>query len=139
MIELEQREQNRLNQNQQLVSELKASTSNFKNYLDKTETKVIKISNQMLSKIDTKHMTEDIAKAFRQEKDGMYEDLKGIRMANREQHEALNNSLKENQKLNSTFKSSIKYDAWYRCPILRYFINGLSFHCDRSDWTRFRY
>lgn len=108
MIELEQREQNRSNQNQQLVSELKTSTSNFKNYLDKTETKVIKISNQMLSKIDTKHMTEDVAKAFRQEKDGMYEDLKGIRMANREQHEALNNSLKENQKLNSTFKSSIK-------------------------------
>lgn len=53
-------------------------------------------------------MTEDVAKAFRQEKEGMYEDLKGIRMANREQHEALNNSLKENQKLNSTFKSSIK-------------------------------
>ncbi|MFW2436172.1 DUF334 domain-containing protein [Staphylococcus cohnii] len=69
---------------------------------------MIKISNQMLSKIDTKHMTEDIAKAFRQEQDGMYEDLKGIRMANQEQHEALNNSLKENQKLNSTFKSSIK-------------------------------
>ncbi len=83
----------------------------------------------MLSKIDTKHMTEDLAKAFRQEKDGMYEDLKGIRMANREQHEALNNSLKENQ----------KYDAWYRCFILRYFIDGLSFHCDRSDWTRFGY
>lgn len=62
----------------------------------------------MLSKIDTQHMTEDVAKAFRQEKYGMYEDLKGIRMANREQHEALSNSLKENQKLNSTFKSSIK-------------------------------
>ena len=98
MIELEQREQNRSNQNQKLVSELKASTSNFKNYLDKTETKVIKISNQMLAKIDTKHITEDVTKAFRQEKDGMYEDLKGIRMANQEQHEALNNSLKENQK-----------------------------------------
>ncbi|MDW8544637.1 hypothetical protein [Staphylococcus pseudoxylosus] len=69
---------------------------------------MIKISNQMLAKIDTKHITEDVAKAFRQEKDGMYEDLKGIRMANQEQHEALNNSLKENQKLNSTFKSSIK-------------------------------
>src|SRR5699024_3464157 len=108
MIELEQREQSRSNQNQKLVSELKASTSNFKNYLDKTETKVIKISNQMLSKIDTTSMTEDVAKAFRQEKEGMYEDLKGIRMANREQHESLNNSLKENQKLNSTFKSSIK-------------------------------
>nr|WP_237282936.1 DUF334 domain-containing protein [Staphylococcus shinii] len=108
MIELEQREQNRSNQNQNLVNELKASTSNFKNYLDKTETKVIKISNQMLSKIDTKHITEDVTKAFRQEKDEMYEDLKGIRMANREQHEVLNNSLKENQKLNSTFKTSIK-------------------------------
>ncbi|MGW8126764.1 DUF334 domain-containing protein [Staphylococcus xylosus] len=108
MIELEQREQNRSNQNQTLVNELKASTSNFKNYLDKTETKVIKISNQMLAKIDTKHITEDVAKAFRQEKDGMYEDLKGIRMANQEHHEVLNNSLKENQKLNSTFKSSIK-------------------------------
>nr|WP_256093575.1 DUF334 domain-containing protein [Staphylococcus xylosus] len=108
MIELEQREQNRSNQNQKLVNELKASTSNFKNYLDKTETKVIKISNQMLSKIDTKHITEDVAKAFRQEKDGMYEDIKGIRMANKEQHEVLNNSLKENQKLNSTFKTSIK-------------------------------
>ncbi|WP_368679824.1 DUF334 domain-containing protein (plasmid) [Staphylococcus pseudoxylosus] len=69
---------------------------------------MIKISNQMLSKIDTKHITEDVAKAFRQEKHEMYEDLKGIRMANREQHEALNNSLKENQKLNITFKSSIK-------------------------------
>ncbi|MDN8848479.1 hypothetical protein Q0M30_16695, partial [Staphylococcus aureus] len=62
MIELEQQEQNRSNQNQQLVSELKASTLNFKNYLDKTETKVIKISNQMLAKIDTKHITEDVAK-----------------------------------------------------------------------------
>lgn len=62
----------------------------------------------MLAKIDTKHITEDVAKAFRQERDGMHEDLKGIRIANREQHEALNNSLKENQKLNSTFKSSIK-------------------------------
>ncbi|MGE1000405.1 DUF334 domain-containing protein [Bacillus sp. Gnz1/3] len=69
---------------------------------------MIKISNQMLSKIDTTSMTEDVAKAFRQEKEGMYEDLKGIRMANREQHESLNNSLKENQKLNSTFKSSVK-------------------------------
>ncbi|MGW7808439.1 DUF334 domain-containing protein [Staphylococcus xylosus] len=69
---------------------------------------MIKISNQMLAKIDTKHITEDVAKAFRQERDGMHEDLKGIRIANREQHEALNNSLKENQKLNSTFKSSIK-------------------------------
>ncbi|MGS5042101.1 DUF334 domain-containing protein [Staphylococcus saprophyticus] len=38
----------------------------------------------------------------------MYEDIKGIRMANKEQHEVLNNSLKENQKLNSTFKTSIK-------------------------------
>lgn len=62
----------------------------------------------MLSKIDTKRITEDVAKAFRQEKDGMYEDIKGIRMANKEQHEVLNNSLKENQKLNSTFKTSIK-------------------------------
>ncbi|MGW7945769.1 DUF334 domain-containing protein [Staphylococcus xylosus] len=69
---------------------------------------MIKISNQMLSKIDTKHITEDVTKAFRQEKDEMYEDLKGIRMANREQHEALSNSLKENQKLNSIFKTSIK-------------------------------
>ncbi|RIM75604.1 DUF334 domain-containing protein [Staphylococcus xylosus] len=62
----------------------------------------------MLAKIDTKHITEDVAKAFKQEKDEMYEDIKGIRIANREQHEALNHSLKENQKLNSTFKSSIK-------------------------------
>ncbi|WP_394856687.1 DUF334 domain-containing protein [Staphylococcus saprophyticus] len=69
---------------------------------------MIHISNQMLSKIDTKHITEDVTKAFKQEKDGMYEDIKGIRMANKEQHEVLNNSLKENQKLNSTFKASIK-------------------------------
>ncbi|RIM91491.1 DUF334 domain-containing protein [Staphylococcus xylosus] len=108
MIELEQREQNRSNQNKMLVNELKASTSDFKNYLDKTETKVIHISNQMLSKIDTSHITEDVAKAFREEKEGMYEDIKDIRMANKEQQEALNNSLKENKKLNSTFKSSIK-------------------------------
>lgn len=62
----------------------------------------------MLSKIDTSHITEDVAKTFKQEKEGMYEDIKGIRMANKEQQEALNNSLKENKKLNSTFKSSIK-------------------------------
>ncbi len=62
----------------------------------------------MLSKIDTTSMTEDITKAFKQEKDEMYEDLKAIRIANREQHETLSNSLKENQKLNNTFKSSIK-------------------------------
>lgn len=62
----------------------------------------------MLAKIDTKHITEDVAKAFRQEKDEMYEDIKDIRIANKEQHEVLNNSLKENQKLNNTFKASIK-------------------------------
>lgn len=97
-----------MKENQTLVNELKASTSNFKNYLDKTETKVIKIANQMLAKIDTEHITEDVAKAFRQEKDEMYKDIKNIRLANKEQHEGLNNSLKENQKLNSIFKTSIK-------------------------------
>ncbi|MGI2244450.1 DUF334 domain-containing protein [Staphylococcus cohnii] len=67
-----------MKENQTLVNELKASTSNFKNYLDKTETKVIKIANQMLAKIDTEHITEDVAKAFRQEKDEMYKDIKNM-------------------------------------------------------------
>lgn len=62
----------------------------------------------MLSKIDTKHITEYVTKAFKQEKERMYEDIKGILMANKEQHEVLNNSLKESQKLNSTFKANIK-------------------------------
>ncbi|HHA0702355.1 DUF334 domain-containing protein [Staphylococcus aureus] len=91
-----------------LVKELKDSTSNFKNYLEKTETKVVHISNQMLSKIDTKNMTEDIAQAFKQENDGMYEDLKNIRLANREQHEALNKHLEANKKLSHTFQISLK-------------------------------
>ncbi|WP_222122788.1 hypothetical protein, partial [Staphylococcus saprophyticus] len=81
---------------------------NFKNYLHKTQTKLIKISNQILPKIHTKHITHHLPNPFTQQKHHIYQHIKPIPIPNKQQHQLLNNPLKQNQNFNTTFKSTIK-------------------------------